>query len=267
MEVEERRARARIEAVVAEIEQENAVADMEVCALLGEIGEEGMETSPAGEPSEMHRLRAKYDEFRKLMAYDSFERVSSSKRGVTTVWVESGANDGEVKARLCVRGFEIPKHCLERNFAPTPLGAHLKVVLVRAQCYGHRVQLGDVSRAFLHAPLSEPVVVQPPKEWFEYLTEQGEKAMPDEKWLAVKAIYGLRQAPREWDEHFAEVMAELESFKFMRLVSEPSVWFEHALNIIVVKYVDDLMVAGPGACVEQFYKDLGLRVAILPNPL
>ena len=55
--------------------------------------------------------------------------------------------------------------------------------------------MGDVSTAFLHALMNEEVFVWPPKEFY-----------PEGKclWRLKKAMYGLRQAPKLWQEHFAE---------------------------------------------------------------
>ena len=60
--------------------------------------------------------------------------------------------------------------------------------------------LGDVSAAFLHAAMSGEVFVWPPKEFYPN---------GDCLWKLKKAVYGLRQAPKLWEEHFAEVINDL----------------------------------------------------------
>ncbi len=99
-------------------------------------------------------LQAKHREFEKLMSYDTFERTSSKESTMGLTWVKRIGSGVELKARLCARGFNEPWPEEENNFAPTPLGAHLKVILCRAHRKRHRVQLGDVSRLFLHAPVA-----------------------------------------------------------------------------------------------------------------
>ena len=71
--------------------------------------------------------------------------------------------------------------------------------------------MGDVSTAFLHALMIEEVFVWPPKEFY-----------PEGKclWRLKKAMYGLRQAPKLWQEHFAEVMTT--KLGFRRCKSDPT---------------------------------------------
>ncbi len=45
--------------------------------------------------------------------------------------------------------------------------------------------------------------------------------------MLKKAMYGLRSAPVRWDDHFAEIMEDLEGFRLERLKSDPSVWFTY----------------------------------------
>ena len=54
-------------------------------------------------------------------------------------------------------------------------------------------------------------------------------------------MYGLRMAPRSWQDHFAWV---LQLVGFTRLKSDPNVYVHNTLMIILLAYVDDLLVFG-----------------------
>ncbi len=112
---------------------------------------------------------------------------------------------------LCARGLKEPVAEDEQTYTPKPPGANLKIVLRRAHRRKHRVQLADVSRAFLHAPVKSEVVVKPPKEWKDCVTVDGLDPVEDEGWLLTKATYGLQTWPAQWDDHFAEALTSLPS--------------------------------------------------------
>eukprot|EP00972_Heterocapsa_arctica_P072105 10649872-Heterocapsa_arctica.AAC.1 len=73
------------------------------------------------------------------------------------------------------------------------------------------VVIGDVSTAFLHAELPEPVWVIPPPNMRE----------PGMVWRLSKALYGLRKSPQLWQEHFATCMQQL---GFERLRADPQIF-------------------------------------------
>ena len=122
----------------------------------------------------------------------------------------------------------------------------------------------DVKVAFLHAPLKDEedsdddsaVVLKPPS----LLVKLG-YAKPGEHYQAVKAVYGLRQAPRKWGRHRDKKLLQMktpEGYVFRPSASEPNLWrilkvpegtnaleieeFESELYGFMVVYVDDIMV-------------------------
>ena len=58
----------------------------------------------------------------------------------------------------------------------------------------------DISTAFLHAPMTERMLMRPPSEY---------DPTGNFLWLLKRAMYGLKQAPAVWQAHFAKVMTEL----------------------------------------------------------
>ena len=119
-------------------------------------------------------------------------------------WVEATDESGMHKAGICDRGFEIPKEDQERNCAPTPIGSYLGTVLCRAHRGRHKLQCWIQYRAVVHVHLEERVVMQPHKEWFEYVTEMGMGEIENEWWVLDRARSGLIK-PVVWAHFFTDV--------------------------------------------------------------
>ena len=114
-----------------------------------------------------------------------------------------------VVGRGCFQNVE--KSEKDNMFAPTPSLVTMGLWLCVAVARNCGITLGDVSTAFLHAAVSGEVFIWPPKEFY-----------PDGKclWKLKKAMCGLRQAPKLWQEHFAEVVTP--KLGFRRCKSDPS---------------------------------------------
>ena len=54
-------------------------------------------------------------------------------------------------------------------------------------------------------------------------------------------MYGLKNAPRLWQHHFAKVMADL---GFVRLKTDPNLYFNAKHGVYALCYVDDLLLFG-----------------------
>ena len=138
--------------------------------------------------SDADKQASKFKEFEKLIKFDTFERRSGVDTKIDLRWVETVGAGGELKSRLCIRGFKEPYKEGENTYAPTPLPANLKVVLCRAHRRKHCVQLADVSRAFLLAPMKDVVHIKPPPEWKDYVASHGLDHIENEVWLLRKAM-------------------------------------------------------------------------------
>ena len=77
----------------------------------------------------------------------------------------------EVRARLCVRGFNQIIKDLDSTFASTPVLIILKLLIVLALAFNWSIFTYDVTTAFLHAllnPEDDPIYVWPPTEYFPF---------------------------------------------------------------------------------------------------
>lgn len=107
----------------------------------------------------------------------------------------------------------------------------------------------DVKTVFLNGELSEDVYVKQP-EGFEKL---GQEHMV---YRLVKALYGLRQAPRAW---YAKLNSCLENLGFTKCPHEHAVYTrkEGGESLIIAVYVDDLLVTGSNnVLIERFKQQM-----------
>ena len=107
---------------------------------------------------------------------------------------------------------------------------------------GTYLHAGEVSAAFLHALLTDEVFAIPP---VVYYPNGGVL------WNLWKAMYGLKQSPRMWQQHFASVAASL---GFERLKSDSNLYFQP--RCYMLWYVDDLVIVGDKRSTEFLFSEL-----------
>ena len=157
----------------------------------------------------------------------------------------------EKKSRFVVQGWsEDP----EQRYASTPMIQSVRTLLVLASLYKWSVKLADVSTAFLHAPVQGEVYVEAPE-----CDDRGENVV----WKLRKALYGLRSAPRSWQDHLCNVLKDI---GWVRMTTDQSVFMIHGsggqLQGIIVVYVDDIIAAGRADIIDRMYTGLGSKVLI-----
>ena len=126
----------------------------------------------------------------------------------------------------------------------------------------------DVKVAFLNAPLTTTLkdgtegnfvfALKPPT-----LLVRLNFAREDEVWVAEKAIYGLRQAPRCWSIHRDEVLTNLrvKGCYLRQVASEANLWVleeEDGQNMkgMMLVYVDDLLITGEKVYAEALVEEI-----------
>lgn len=160
-------------------------------------------------------------------------------------------SDGSInkyKSRLVVKVY-IQRHGIyfEEVFAPVARIETIRFIIALAATNGWEIHHLDVKTAFLHGDLKETVFVSQP-EGFKV------KGSEDKVYKLNKALYGLRQAPRAWNEKLNKV---LEKLNFMKCSKEPSLYQkqedEHLLLVAI--YVDDLLVCGSSLSMISDFKE------------
>ena len=161
--------------------------------------------------------------------------------------------DGSInkyKSRLLAKGY-IQRHGIdfEEVFAPVARIETVRFLIALAASSEWEIHHLDVKTAFLHGELKEVVYVSQP-EGFEV------RGHEEKVYKLHKALYGLRQAPRAWNEKLNKV---LEKLKFKRCSKEPSLYRKEEKNhlLLVVVYVDDLLIMGSKqSMIHEFKREM-----------
>jgi hypothetical protein len=112
--------------------------------------------------------------------------------------------DGRYKSHVVAGGHK-QRPGIDFNETFTPVCSHhtLRMMLAVAAHAGLVLGQFDIKTAFLHGYLKEEVYVWPPRAW-KHLA-----GGPGRMLRLCRALYGLRQAPRAWNERLeAELAAQ-----------------------------------------------------------
>ena len=154
------------------------------------------------------------------------------------------------KARLVAKGYVQRKGIdYDEVFAPVARLDTVRLLLALSAKEGWEVHHLDVKSAFLNGELQEEVYVTQP----EGFVKEGEE---HKVYRLIKALYGLRQAPRAWNARLDKCLKEL---GFKRCLHEQAVYTksDKGNTLIVGVYVDDLLVTGSSKCeIEEFKKQM-----------
>ena len=154
------------------------------------------------------------------------------------------------KARWAGREFKtMPMTEFFETFAPTGKNVTFRLFMLITLALSYVTLQLDVNTAFLYASLSKPVYMYPPP---------GRPCKPGHCLKIVKALYGLRAAPREWN-HLLEsfitglgfVVSSLDSCLFYK-------WVDGSIILILI-YVDDILMTAKDQSYLDNLKDLFMK--------
>ncbi|GJT01421.1 ribonuclease H-like domain, reverse transcriptase, RNA-dependent DNA polymerase [Tanacetum coccineum] len=150
------------------------------------------------------------------------------------------------KARLVAKGY-IQQHGIdfEEVFAPVARMETIRLLLAIAATNKWEVHHLDVKSAFLHGDLKEEVYVTQP----EGFTKEQDKG---KVYRLIKALYGLRQAPRAWN---IKLDNTLKSLDFKKCALEQAIYTKTSKDstLLIGVYVDDLIITGaPKKEIDKF---------------
>ena len=109
----------------------------------------------------------------------------------------------------------------------------------------------DVKTAYLYGDLDEDIYMEPPEG---YELEKGWV------WHLKKAVYGLKQAGRQWYKKLKEVLTE---FSMTQVIGDPNTFVAHKVvngkrcTLILPIYVDDLIPIGDKVLTDDFEANIG----------
>ncbi|GJW12018.1 ribonuclease H-like domain, reverse transcriptase, RNA-dependent DNA polymerase [Tanacetum coccineum] len=168
--------------------------------------------------------------------------LSKGHKAIGLKWVfktkkDANGNIVKHKARLVAKGY-IQEHGIdfEEVFAPVARMETIRLLLAIAANNKWEVHHLDVKSAFLHGDLKEEVYVTQP-EGFIKKQDQGKV------YRLIKALYGLRQAPRAWN---IKLDNTLKSLDFKKCALEQAIYTKRSKDSILLigVYVDDLIITG-----------------------
>ena len=170
--------------------------------------------------------------------------LPAGRRAIGCLWRfkvkrDQNGNIIKYKARLCARG----DHQQEgidyfESFCPTVRYQTLRTLLALACHHDLEVEQFDAVCAFLNADVSESIYMDQP-EGFEQTTPEGGRLVCK----LNRALYGLVQAPRCWNQKVTEW---LEQYGFEQSMVDPGIYIlqQDKKVYILALYVDDAICIG-----------------------
>ena len=176
-----------------------------------------------------------------LFKNDTWELVDlpPGHKAIKLKWVFKLKIDRHFHARLVAKGFtQIPGIDYDETFSPVARFESLQLLLALAALQNWEIHQMDVKSAFLNGVLNEEIYMKQPQG---FIAARQEKKVCQLK----KAIYGLKQASRAWNQQFHGVLTEL-GFKWT--YSDAGIYVHHQHKggglLIVVLYVDNTTIMG-----------------------
>ena len=142
------------------------------------------------------------------------------------------------KGRLVARGFQqVEGLDYTETFAPVIKFTAIRLLLALVAHFDLELHQMDVVTAFLNGDLEEDIYMEQPEGCID-------KAQPDSVCKLLRAIYGLKQAHRQWHSRIDEFLIGELGFKTTH--SDPCLYIRRQGNVtmIIALYVDDLLLAG-----------------------
>lgn len=159
------------------------------------------------------------------------------RKAISGKWVfklkrKANGDIDKYKARFVAKGFS-QQHGFDFNetYAPVAKLPTLRILLAIAVRFDMHIHQMDVKGAFLNGELKEEIFMVQPDGF----------AKGKQVCKLKKAIYGLKQASRMWNEKFHQFMTRI---GFKRCASDYCLYikFENDIRCYILLYVDDLLI-------------------------
>ena len=177
----------------------------------------------------------------------SLTELPAGRKAIGCKWVFKikRAADGSIeryKARIVAKGFSQTEGVdFSETFAPVAKFNSIRTLLAVAAAEGYTVHQMDVKTAFLNGELTEEIYMQQP----EGTAEPGAEHLV---WRLHRALYGLKQASRVWYKRLDQQLTEL---GYVHCEADHSVYVQRSTRVLLSAYVDDLMLTGPEAPLQD----------------
>lgn len=177
-------------------------------------------------------------------------KLPEGRKPISCKWVfkVKRSNDGgadRYKARLVARGFS-QRHGFDysETYSPVAKLDTIRAVLAVANQERWHIHQMDVRTAFLNGKITEEIYMTPP---------EGYKHNSGLVCRLNRALYGLKQSSRAWNQRFDQFMQEL---GYRRSTNDPCLYVKGSGStlIVLILYVDDILVASPNLALVKEVK-------------
>lgn len=187
----------------------------------------------------LHAMRSEIDSFNKKGTWELTE-LPRGRKVVDCKWVfkiKRGTDNNieKFKARLVARGFTQTYGIdYTETFSPVVRYSTIRLLIAIAVKMDLKIEHLDVPTAFLNGDLEEEIFLKQPEGFIK-------KGQENKVYLLKKAVYGLKQASRNWNQ---EVEKTLVTFGLKKSKLENCVYFSISGNsiMIVALFVDDFFL-------------------------
>ncbi|KAL0433712.1 UNVERIFIED_CONTAM: Retrovirus-related Pol polyprotein from transposon TNT 1-94 [Sesamum latifolium] len=174
---------------------------------------------------------------------DSDKWLEAMKSEMDSMGSNQLGADGEVtafKARLVAKGYtQRPGVDFEETYSPVAIAKSIRILLAIAAWYDYEIWQMDMKTAFLNGFVEEEIYMDQP----EGFTTVGE----EQKICRLqRSIYGLKQASRNWNTRFDEV---IRGYDFIKNDYDPCIYkkINGSSVAYIVLYVDNILLIGNDA--------------------
>ncbi|KAK2068170.1 hypothetical protein P8C59_002827 [Phyllachora maydis] len=157
------------------------------------------------------------------------------------------------KSRLVARGFiQVEGLDYTITYASTSIPPTWRILLAIGAVLDWEIEQADFIGAFLNSTLREEIYMEIPKGLldlaasnkaiYKLLLKYGYNPSTPNIIKLSKALYSLKQSPREWQD---KLKILLKSLGYLPLISDPGVFYNAKTCHFIVTYIDDCLFIGP----------------------
>ncbi|PKU73010.1 Retrovirus-related Pol polyprotein from transposon TNT 1-94 [Dendrobium catenatum] len=207
-----------------------------------------------------HWRQAMSQEFQALQSQGTWHLVPPDPKqnvlGCKWIYKTKFNADGSIaryKARLVALGYK-QEYGLDyhETFSPVAKIPTFRILILLALHQNWPIHQFDVSNAFLHGSLQDTVFMKQPMGFLDHIN-------PNYVCKLNKAIYGLKQSPRQW---FETLTGFLHDLGFVKSHSDPSLllYQKDKIRSYFLIYVDDIIITGNNSVfLQELRSKLHLR--------
>lgn len=164
------------------------------------------------------------------------EKLPPNRKAIKCKWIfkikrDANGQISKYKARLVAKGFsQRPGLDFDETFAPVVRYDSIRYLIALAVTNGYTICQMDAVTAFLQGDLNENVYMEQPEKY---------KDGTNRACKLLKAIYGLKQAGRQWN---IKLDAAIRKYGLIKSTADPCIYFDKNIDIIIAIYVDDILI-------------------------